>query len=241
MSADWLFGCEEIETIFDEEDNKCSHMAGEDEFNLNDNDLFDNVYLEELAALDDCESGEESIDGDKVSCDQSLVSKNGIEWTSTPFRKRRDRHPSKNTTKVRPGVKSNTKSSVKSIRDAFLLFFPPSIVQLILKNSNNYGRRKFKNGHIDIDSTSFHTYLSVLILAGIYRYIFSRLVRRWFSCTLQSLIEILFTDRETNQSTNYSMHRTDVLYSHQLCPRPHSNISPKLFVLLMQVARDNRQ
>ena len=72
--------------------------------------------------------------------------------------------------KLRPDLTRYSKSHVNELKDTFLLFFPPSIEDLILDNSNCYDRAIHGHKHIEIDSKLLHAYLAVLILICALRY-----------------------------------------------------------------------
>jgi len=91
-------------------------------------------------------------------------------WYAGPICNEKTKVKIANIVKLCPGLTRYSKSHVNELKDAFLLFFPPSIENLILDNSNCYGRAIHGDKHIEIDSKLLHAYLAVLILSGALRY-----------------------------------------------------------------------
>lgn len=59
---------------------------------------------------------------------------------------------------------------MSSVKDAFLLFFPPHIEKIILDNTNAFGHLK-SDKHEEVDTKLLHAYFAVLILAGVYKWV----------------------------------------------------------------------
>lgn len=127
----------------------------------------------------DSDTGEEDNDtgdvqnenedsGDFLAVDPMFTSKNKIEWSKTPLAVQ-GRARQSNVISLRPGVTRYAASRVYEIKDAFLLFFPPPIEDIILENTNAYGRSLHGENFTDVTRELLHAYIAVLILAGVYR------------------------------------------------------------------------
>lgn len=101
--------------------------------------------------------------------DPLFVSKDGTVWKSEPVQNRSGRSRNENVLNLRPGTTRYARTRVDDFKDAFLLFFPSPIENVILKWSNEYAKSKCGDDYIEIDSNMLHAYMAVLILAGVYR------------------------------------------------------------------------
>ncbi|KAJ8406096.1 hypothetical protein AAFF_G00309840 [Aldrovandia affinis] len=68
-----------------------------------------------------------------------------------------------------PGPTRFAVTPVHDIKSAFELFIPQSVERIILDNTNLEGRRVYGTNWKELDGTHLHAYMSVLILAGVYR------------------------------------------------------------------------
>lgn len=158
---------EEIETLVNESDDDDSDISDE-EFEIQENDVIESSDFDDEEDDIEIDHLEDDIEIDET-VDPSFISKDGIVWDSAPFTDRIGRFGTENVITLRPGLTRFAKNRVDSIKDAFLLFFPPPVENIILKNSNAYAKVTYKDNAIEIDSNSLHAYIAVLILAGVYR------------------------------------------------------------------------
>ncbi|XP_065364356.1 uncharacterized protein LOC135957517 isoform X1 [Calliphora vicina] len=101
--------------------------------------------------------------------DPLFVSKNGIVWNPQPVSDRTGRIWNENINNLRPGTTRYAMARIDDLKDAFMLFFPPPIENVILKWSNTYAKAEYGKHYIEIDSHLLHAFIGVLILAGVYR------------------------------------------------------------------------
>lgn len=145
-----------------------NHSSGSDFSDISDDEFIpelgysdsDESEIDELSRLSHLEENEN---------DPSYLDKNGLEWQPQPFGSRHGKIRKECITTLRPGVTRYAISRVNEIKDAFLLFFPPHIENIILKHSNAYAEHTFGEKFIKIDSDLLHAYFAILILAGVYR------------------------------------------------------------------------
>ena len=97
------------------------------------------------------------------------VSKDGIVWNPQPIQPQSGRFRSENVISLRPGVTRYAKSRVDDKKDAFMLFFPPHIENVILNHTNAYIQGRGKLPIMPIDVNLLYAYIGVLILAGVHR------------------------------------------------------------------------
>lgn len=121
----------------------------------------------EAEAEDVAEDSEDSEDSEVQ--DPLYVSKDGTIWQKTPTERSAGRNQAANIIRLRPGMTNTASSRVSSMKDAFLLFYPPLIEKIILDNTNAYGRL-INDKHEDVDVNLLHAYFAVLLLSGIYKY-----------------------------------------------------------------------
>lgn len=107
---------------------------------------------------------EDSNDADDELSDPMLISEDNQVWSTAPT----ETVTCQADIVLQPGITMAAASLLHATKDKFLVFFPPSIVNIILKHTNAFGRELNKN-HTDVDATFLHAYLAVLILAGVYR------------------------------------------------------------------------
>ncbi|XP_068164099.1 piggyBac transposable element-derived protein 4-like isoform X2 [Antennarius striatus] len=67
-----------------------------------------------------------------------------------------------------PGPTAYAAARIRSPEDAFDLFFPDEILQIILRSTNLQGRRSV-NDWKDLNEEELHAYLGLLILAGVFK------------------------------------------------------------------------
>lgn len=164
--------------LTDEELEAIMNASGDEEdFDLSDSDEDFSVEEHELIASDTesdfeaMEEEEEEIEAtirDEI-VDPLFVSKDGTVWKSQPVQNRSGRSRNENVLNLRPGTTRYARTRVDDFKDAFLLFFPPPIENIILKWSNAYAKAQCGDKYIEIDSNLLHAYIAVLILAGVYR------------------------------------------------------------------------
>lgn len=103
--------------------------------------------------------------------DPQFISKNQMVWSATPLAQP-IRTASENIIATKPGPTRYAVSRCEDILSSFTLFFPPALEKIIVENTNKYGRIKFANKWEDIDEDTLRAYIAVLILAGLFRYVF---------------------------------------------------------------------
>lgn len=101
--------------------------------------------------------------------DPMFVSKDGIVWQPEPIQQRSGRFRNENIISLPPGTTRYAKVRVGDIKDAFLLFFPQHIENVILSHYNAFARAKYGENFTKIDSNLLQAYIGLLILAGVYR------------------------------------------------------------------------
>ncbi|XP_031627785.1 piggyBac transposable element-derived protein 4-like [Contarinia nasturtii] len=159
---------EELETLLNETDDEDADIS-DDECELQEDSLIE-TSDSDVEEPDDIEidGSADDIEIDE-NADPTFISKDGIVWNSEPVTDRSGRLRKENVITLRPGLTRFAKNRVDSIKDAFLLFFPSPVENIILKNSNAYAKATYGENAIEIDSNLLHAYIAVLILAGVYR------------------------------------------------------------------------
>lgn len=97
------------------------------------------------------------------------VSKDKIVWNPQPIQSQSGRLRSENVISLRPGVTRYAKNRVDDKKDAFMLFFPPHIENVILNLTNAYIQGSGKLPIMPVDVNLLYAYIGVLILAGVHR------------------------------------------------------------------------
>ncbi|XP_053968281.1 piggyBac transposable element-derived protein 4-like [Anastrepha ludens] len=109
------------------------------------------------------------VSSEERTVDPLFVSKDGIVWNPQPVHDRAGRLRNENVINLRPGTTRYARARIDDIKDAFMLFFPPTIENIVLKWSNAYAKEQYDDNYIEINSNLLHAYIGVLILAGVYR------------------------------------------------------------------------
>lgn len=158
--------------------------SGEED-NCSLSDISDEEYVPEHSQtngrdISESESGSETEDliptnevntvDDHFVSDPLYVSKDGTIWQPEPFHLEcSGRFRNENILNLTPGVTRFAKSRVDNIKDAFQLFFPPHLENIILVHTNAFAKAKYGDEYMRIDSSLLQAYIGVLILAGVYR------------------------------------------------------------------------
>ncbi|XP_039969584.1 uncharacterized protein LOC120781429 [Bactrocera tryoni] len=93
----------------------------------------------------------------------------GTLWQSDPFQPQSGRFRNENVISLSPGVTRFAKARVNDIKDAFLLFLPPHLENIIPKHTNAFDKAKYGDEFMRIDSSLLQAYIGILILTGVYR------------------------------------------------------------------------
>lgn len=123
---------------------------------------------EELSGDESSVEGEDTSDDEFYAADPMFVSKDSLIWSAAPVMPAR--HRNVNAIRMQPGITNIASSRLNTLKDTFLIFFPPHIEKVILQHTNAFGRLQNDN-HIDVDAKFLHAYFAVLILAGVYRWV----------------------------------------------------------------------
>ncbi|KRZ12308.1 PiggyBac transposable element-derived protein 4 [Trichinella zimbabwensis] len=115
-------------------------------------------------------SSDESSEGAFSPSTNALMSRNGLmQWYSSPMKKREGRLAEPNVIKLPPGPTRYAIARITDIRSSFALFISSRMEKIILQMTNLEGKRLYKDDWKEIDETELHAYISVLILAGVYK------------------------------------------------------------------------
>lgn len=140
-------------------------------------ELIENESDSDFEDEDEDGEGEEeratSNESEDEIVDPLFVSKDGTVWKTEPVQNQAGRLRNENVITLRPGTTRYARTRVDEIKDAFLLFFPPPIENIIVKWSNEYAKTKYGDKYMEIDSNLLYAYIAVLILAGVYRCVIS--------------------------------------------------------------------
>lgn len=148
---------EELERIVNESDNTDENFSDVSDLDstseVNDDELYD------LGSDDEADSDhedetitDEGLDAPDVAIDPAFVSKDGTIWNAQPIMNLVTRLPTENVISLTPGTTRYAKTRVTDPRNAFLLFFPPPIENMILKHSNAYAKQRHGDSYQEIDS-----------------------------------------------------------------------------------------
>ncbi|XP_031639747.1 piggyBac transposable element-derived protein 4-like, partial [Contarinia nasturtii] len=142
---------EELETLLNETDDEDADIS-DDECELQEDSLIE-TSDSDVEEPDDIEIDGSADDIEKMAW---FISKDGIVWNSEPVTDRSGRLRKENVITLCPGLTRFAKNRVDSIKDAFLLFFPSPVENIILKNSNAYAKATYGENAIEIDSNLLH-------------------------------------------------------------------------------------
>ena len=128
-----------LDTNYEETESEDCNTESDEDCNPVENER--NLYSQsdsysDISEIDDDETQFNEIIDDNLS----MLSKDGNMWYASPICNENTKVKISNIIKLRPGLTRYSKSHVNELKDAFLLFFPPSIENLILDSSNCYGR-----------------------------------------------------------------------------------------------------
>lgn len=117
------------------------HSSGSnEEFVPDENEVIDNLLSgSDVSSIESESGGEITTTTNYENIDLLFVSKNGIIWNAEPI-ERTGRMRNANIISLCPGITRYVKTRVDNMKDAFLLFFPTQIENIILENSNLYCR-----------------------------------------------------------------------------------------------------
>lgn len=132
-----------------------------------DSDSEDSAY--EFLLESDSDVDSDDNDSEIENADELFVSKDGLVWNPRPIQVHGAKYQTKNVSSFCPGVTNDAESCVDNMKDAFMLFFPPSIEKLIVKHTNAHIKARKIGPIIPIDANLLYAYIGVLILAGVHR------------------------------------------------------------------------
>lgn len=113
-------------------------------------------------------SSEDEID---VEATAAMTSKaGGIRYFKQPLANSQGRARSENIISMTPGLTRYSSSRITHEEvSSFQLFFPPPVVNIILKYTNNEGKCVFGDDWTEVDDTEMFAYIGTLLLAGVFR------------------------------------------------------------------------
>ena len=146
---------EEIEHIL--------HTISDEEESASEID--DYVSENELSSDDDTDEESEKL----VNQSTILLSKGGkIAWNSEPLPSC-GRHGAENVINMTPGPTRYATSKIEDEYSSFMMFFPPVVVNIILKNSNIEGKRVFGDNWKNLNNVDLEAFIGLLLLSGVYK------------------------------------------------------------------------
>lgn len=164
---------EEIEALLNASDDNCPDLSGPSDDETYEPQEVGDGNDEELYSPDSDSDIEEENDNELNDVSENrcpfFTSKDGILWQPEPFQNQIGRMRTENVVSLTPGTTRYAKARVYGIKDAFLLFFPPHIENIILKHSNAFAEAQYGENYTKIDANLLEAYIGVLILAGVYR------------------------------------------------------------------------
>ncbi|KAG8232219.1 hypothetical protein J437_LFUL011963 [Ladona fulva] len=139
---------------------------------LNASDSEEEVSEEENHTSDD--SFQRTSESDSYTSDSDIERYNvqsedkKITWSEKPF-PQHGRASCANILKSTPGPTRYAICRVDNVRSSFEIILNTNLKDIVLKMSNIEGRRVYGDNWEDLDIITFDAYISILLLAGVYR------------------------------------------------------------------------
>lgn len=130
-------------------------------------EIEDHISESELTSDDDTD---DESDQSMIQT-ETLLSKDGkIEWKSEPQSQTLcGRRKAENILNMTPGPTKYATSRIEDEYSAFMLFFSPAVMNIILKNSNIEGKNVFGDRWKDLNNVDLEAFVGLLLLSGVYK------------------------------------------------------------------------